>query len=186
MYKRSFVREGDTLSPGGGKVQPVPQQFPSTYDGKLACHEGDPVYCNTCKSWGATKCVPPFRPCTDSRGRQANLDGDLCLCRCQVPPRLKARFHDISMNFEAYELAHMAGAIGWQAYAGHLSDGHEIVYEIFDALTEEPVEGMTYKLVSGSRTLLDDQKLEGGRSKAQSFNEHPDLSFIAWINGAKG
>ena len=121
MYWRPFIREGDSLTPGGGKVQPRPQQYPSTYDGKLACYKGDPVYCNTCKSWGVTKCVPPYRPHTDPEGRQANLDGDLCLCKCPNPPRLKALFDNVRMGFEGHEIAAMAGSSSWMAYAGHSS-----------------------------------------------------------------
>lgn len=118
MYWRPFIREGDSLTPGGGKVQPRPQQCPTIHFGKLACYEGDPVYCNTCKSWGVTKCVPPYRSHTDSEGRQANLDGDLCLCKCPTPPRLKASFDNVRMNFEERELLGMAGVKGWMSYAG--------------------------------------------------------------------
>ncbi len=184
MYKRSFIREGDTLTPGGGKVQPKPQQYPSTYDGKVACYEGDPVYCNTCKSWGVTKCVQPYHPQTDSNGRQANLDGDLCMCKCPTPPRLKALFDNNSMGFEGHEIAGMAGAILWQAYAGHKIEEHEIFYEIVDAKTERSIDGMTYKLTSGNKTLLDGKSLDGGKSKPYTINEHPSLSFIVWIQGA--
>lgn len=118
MHKRSFIREGDSLSPGGGEVKPKPQQYASTYHGKLACYEGDPVYCNACESWGTTKCVPPFRPDTDPNGRQANLDGDLCLCKCPVPPRLKASFDNIYMSFQEHEILGMAGSSEWMSYAG--------------------------------------------------------------------
>lgn len=118
MYWRSFIREGDSLTPGGGRVQPKPQQYPSTYHGKLACYEGDPVYCNTCKIWGVTKCVQPYRPATDPEGRQANLDGDLCLCKCPTPPRLKASFDNVRMGFEEHELLGLTGVSGWMSYAG--------------------------------------------------------------------
>lgn len=184
MYWRSFIREGDSLTPGGGKVQPGPQQYPSTCHGKLACYEGDPVYCNACKSWGATKCVPPYRPSTGPDGRQANLDGDLCLCKCPTPPRLKASFDNNRMGFEELQLAGISGVIPWRAYAGHEMEEHEILYEIVDAKTENPVEGITYKLTSGSGTLLDAQTLENGRTKPYSINGHPSLVFIAWIKGA--
>jgi hypothetical protein len=183
MYWRPFIREDDGLTPGGGVVKPRPQQYPSTYHGKLACYEGDPVYCNTCKSWGVTKCVPPYRPHTDPEGRQANLDGDLCLCKCPTPPRLKASFDNVRMGLEEHEVAAMPGAILWRAHAGHEIEEHEIVYEIVDAKTGSPVEGMTYKLASGGRTLLDSKALDNGTTKPYSINEHPNLSFVAWIKG---
>ncbi|MBQ1761876.1 MAG: PAAR domain-containing protein [Aquincola sp.] len=164
-------------------VKPKPQRYPVTHNGKLACYEGDPVYCNTCKSWGVTKCVPPYRPHVDPQGRQANLDGDLCLCKCPTPPRLKASFENVRMAFEGHEIANMAGAIPWLAHAGHLTEEYEIIYEIVDAKTEKPVDGLLYKITSGGKSLLDGQKLEEGRSKPYSVNEHPALSFIAWMKG---
>jgi len=184
MYRRSFIRDGDTLAPGGGKVQPKPQQYPSTFGGKLACWEGDPVYCNTCKSRGVTKCVPPYRPYTDPVGRQISLDGDLCLCKCPTPPRLKALFDNAWMGFGGHEISGMAGSILWQAYAGHELEEHEIVYEIVDAKTKKAIEGMMYKLTSDNKTLLDGKNLEDGKSKPHLINEHPSLNFIAWIGGA--
>lgn len=183
MYWRSFIREDDSLIPGGGVVKPRPQQFPSRYNGKLACYEGDPVFCNACKSWGVTKCVPPYRRHAGPDGRQSNLDGDLCLCKCPTPPRLKASFENVRMCFQEQEVAANPEAISWQIYAGHAIEEHEIVYEIVDAATGSPVEGMTYKLMSAGNTLLDSQALENGRSKACSLNEHPSLIFIAWIKG---
>ena len=85
------------------------------------------------------------------------------------------------MGFEAHELAGIFGVIPWRAYSGHEIEEYEIV----DAKTENPVEGMTYKLISGSGTRLDAQTLENGRTKPYAINEHPDLSFIAWIKGPK-
>jgi uncharacterized Zn-binding protein involved in type VI secretion len=105
MFWRAFIREGDTVIPGGGLVQPIAQSPRIRYSGKLACFEGDPVYCNSCKSWGTTQCVQPFRPHKGPDGRQVNLDGDLCLCKCPEPPRLKALHNDVRMGFEG-ELRH--------------------------------------------------------------------------------
>jgi hypothetical protein len=104
MLHRAFIREGDTLEPHGGTVKPVPQTYPQVYGGKHACFEGDPVYCNACKTWGVTKCVPPLRPMTGPDGRQINLDGDFCLCKCSTPPRLKASQTTMCMGFEGHEL----------------------------------------------------------------------------------
>jgi hypothetical protein len=87
------------------------------------------------------------------------------------------------MVFDADEMASMSGAIPWLAYAGHEIEDHEIVFEIVDAKTGSPVEGMTYKLASGGRTLLDSKTLDNGTTKPYTINEHPNLSFVAWIKG---
>ena len=183
MYERPFICEGDTVTPGAGNVQPAFQSSPTSYYGKLACYEGDPVYCETCKTWGVTKCVPPFRRHTDMRGRQSNLDGDLCLCKCPTPPRLQARSKNVCMRFEGHELAAMPGSIPWLAYAGHPMEAHDIIYEIVDAKTGEAIEGMTYKLASANSLLLDREQLAGGKSRPYSVHAHPHLTFIAWIEG---
>lgn len=183
-YCRGVIREGDTVVPGGGFVRPSPQAYPAMYFEKLASFEGDPVFCNTCQSWGVTKCIPPLRPNTDSRGRQANLDGDLCICKCPTPPRLKSSLASICVCFEEKELEAIAGAIPWRIYAGHSVDEHEIIYEIVDAVTGKALEGMTYKLTSAGRTLVDSQLLNGGKTEARSLNNHLDLAFIAWIRRA--
>ena len=122
MYWRAYICAGDTITPGGGIVQPAPQIYPITYHGKNACFEGDPVYCNTCKSWGKTKCVAPLQSDTASDGRQANLDGDLCLCKCPVPPRLKALSQTDGMGFDGVEVDKMAGVLPWLVSAGHLGN----------------------------------------------------------------
>lgn len=79
----------------------------------------------------------------------------------------------------------MPEAIPWRIYAGHEVEEHEILYEVVDAESGEPVEGMTYKLISNGKTLLDSQPLRNGKSESRSFNEHPNLNFVAWIEGAK-
>ncbi len=182
MYNRAYIRDGDsTTSHGEVRVPPITMTIGSPP--RFICFEGSPVYCPACKSMGVTKCVPPFRPFTGTDGRQINLDGDLCICKCPQPPRLKTAFDTPSMVFDADEMASMSGAIPWLAYAGHEIEDHEIVFEIVDAKTGSPVEGMTYKLASGGRTLLDSKTLDNGTTKPYTINEHPNLSFVAWIKG---
>ena len=112
-------------------------------------YEGDPVYCNACKSWGVTKCVPPYRPNTDPIGRQANLDGDLCICKCSNPPRLKALFDDYRMHFQAHEIAGMAGSDAWLIHAGHAPlskarEKHGKVFEFKDSETGKLLANRTF------------------------------------------
>ena len=115
---RSCIRDGDTTT-AGGRVEAKPQQWPVTYGDQHAAFEGDPVWCPACKSHGVTKCVPPLRPNTGPDGRQKNLDGDLCLCKCPTSPRLVARFNNVRVGFSSDEAARMAGSGAWLAYAGH-------------------------------------------------------------------
>ncbi|WER46549.1 PAAR domain-containing protein [Cupriavidus sp. WKF15] len=49
--------------------------------------EGDAVWCPACKTTGHILCVGP-RHANSFHGRKDALDGDLCICRCDPPPRL--------------------------------------------------------------------------------------------------
>ena len=156
MVWRAFIREGDTLTPDGGKVQPVPQQWPVIYDGKHACFEGDPVYCNACKSWGVTQCVPPYRPHAGPDGRQVNLDGDLCLCECPKAPRLKALFDNNGMHFdgavEENENVDMTQASPWLAPANSspAMTRFDQYFVVYDKVTSTPVDGFCYGIATPS------------------------------------
>src|SRR5690349_2820348 len=103
-FKRAFIRDGDTTTTGG-RVQPPVNTNTLGTPPRHRCYEGDPVHCAACNTTGVTRCVPPYRPYTGVDGRQANLDGDLCICRCAEPPRLKALFNENTMDFEAHEIA---------------------------------------------------------------------------------
>ncbi len=62
--------------------------------------EGDAVWCPACKTTGHILCVGP-RHLNSYHGRKDALDGDLCICRCDPPPRL---IH--SMTGMAHVLTH--------------------------------------------------------------------------------
>ncbi|WP_147284401.1 PAAR domain-containing protein [Pseudacidovorax intermedius] len=163
MYYRALIREGDTLKPGGGLVQPKPQQYKVEYFGKLACFEGDPVFCNACKTWGVTKCVPPYRPQTDAIGRQANLDGDLCMCKCAVPPRLKATLDTIRMCFEPHEI--VGDAVSWFIGEGHdpavIGMNADQRFVLVDSITGQALAGSAYVLECDGMTVQGVTDLHG-------------------------
>ena len=104
--KRYWICQGDTTT-AGGQVQASGYLMP--VDGKSVALEGDPVHCPACHSTGTIQCVAPLRPCTDPTGRQISSDGDVCLCKCPVPPRLKASQRRHGMGFGAEEIASVSG-----------------------------------------------------------------------------
>ncbi|MFC5772361.1 hypothetical protein [Thauera sinica] len=87
------------------------------------------------------------------------------------------------MGFDGHEIARMAGAMQWLAYAGHESGEHEIFFEIIDATTNQPINGMAYKLVNENGVVAESQKLTNGKTSSFSLKEHPNLTFIAWHDG---
>jgi hypothetical protein len=60
----------------------------------------------------------------------------------------------------------------------------ERYFEIVDATSEVPIEGMTHKLLSDGRALVYDAMLAGGRTRAFLVKEYPNLAFVAWREGA--
>lgn len=61
----------------------------SSINGQFMAREGDDVYCPECDSTG--KIVLDGARLNDSmEGRQAALEGDLCSCKCDPPPKLIA------------------------------------------------------------------------------------------------
>lgn len=60
-----------------------------TIDGQAIACEGDEGECPACDSTGVIVCDGPHLP-ELMGGRAAALDGDLCHCKCDPPPRLIA------------------------------------------------------------------------------------------------
>ena len=104
MYSRPFIRSGDKTTSMGTILAPFNGMTVGD-DSRHVCYEGNPVYCPACDSLGITKCIPPFRQFTGFNGRQANLNLDICICRCPVPPTLVASQTAYGMSFEAHEIA---------------------------------------------------------------------------------
>lgn len=57
--------------------------------GQDLAREGDQVKCPECDSTGTIICVGP-RLSEEWEGRKPALDGDLCKCKCDPPPKLIA------------------------------------------------------------------------------------------------
>lgn len=118
MFKRTRISEGDTTT-SGGRVEPRPQSCPMTFDGRLAGLEGDPVWCPACGTYGVAKCVMPFLQDFAPGGKQKLLDGDLCICRCPVPPRLIGSLKHYWFGFESHHIHKLGPACaGWIAHMG--------------------------------------------------------------------
>ena len=176
---RRVIRLGDPTTHGG---QVVSASATRIIDGKPVARKGDHVTCPL-PGHGVVTIIEGDPLWTDD-GRPIALEGHKCSCGCSLISTLGSliRAHEGS-GVASLGVGGDAGAILWQPYAEHDVEEHEIMYEIVEAETENPIEGMTYKLTSGSEILLDGQQLEGGKTKAYSVYEHPTLNFIVWISG---
>ena len=75
------------LTTVGGKVM-TGWEYGSIND-QLVAREGDLVFCPACHSNGVIVCTGPHLVETWG-GKDAALEGDLCLCKCDPPPTLIA------------------------------------------------------------------------------------------------
>lgn len=104
--RRYFIIVGDKTTSNGTVLEGEERV---TIHGKAqACH-GARIYCPTCKSEGRIAGAGPSRPHT-LHGKQAALENDLCICKCDPPPRLLASQHYASMSFDSEELCRMGYA----------------------------------------------------------------------------
>ncbi|QNA88131.1 PAAR domain-containing protein [Massilia sp. Dwa41.01b] len=86
MPDRFYMTLGATTTAGG---EVTSASSLTAIDGAAIALEGDTVSCPRCLSDGV---IAPDGPRLDvaHEGRQYALDGDLCLCKCNPPPRLVA------------------------------------------------------------------------------------------------
>ena len=62
-------------------------------------------------------------------------------------------------------------------------DEFEHYFEIVDAMSGAPIEGMAYTLISDDVSLVKSESLAAGKTKIVSMNDYPNLTFIAWRTG---
>jgi uncharacterized Zn-binding protein involved in type VI secretion len=84
MIKRYHITQGATTT-AGGVVTSASSLI--NIDGIRVALEGDSVFCKACNSTGVIKADGP-RLGHRFDGREIALTDDLCLCRCDPPPRL--------------------------------------------------------------------------------------------------
>ena len=140
MGKRFYIHVGDTTT-SAGKV--LTGLSTSTWHGIPNAFDGDAVECPNCGSVGQIRTVGSRISSVGSHGRQHALSGDLCLCKCNPPPRLVAsqdsawtegEAGDVVMNEAAR--AGMAAA----AFAGSWRAGVSTVGDAGEAVDAQPVD----------------------------------------------
>ncbi|WP_296650109.1 hypothetical protein [Paraburkholderia sp.] len=142
------------------------------------------THCTACKQEGFIAPKGPRWPGTGPNGQQWALSGDINVCGCNPPPVFYAE-RGMSMTFTAEEAAALVApyASSRGLATQDADEDLEHYFEIVDAKTGAPVEGMTYKLSSDGQALVYDAALESGRTHAFSVKDHPNLVFVAWFEG---
>ncbi|WP_179711281.1 PAAR domain-containing protein [Paraburkholderia bryophila] len=101
--KRSYLKVGDKSSAGGTATEGIALM---SHHGTQLTFVGATVECPACLSMG--KIVPRGpRWAGNLMGKQVALEGDVCACQCYPLPVMLASQSDMTMSFEAHELARM-------------------------------------------------------------------------------
>lgn len=174
----------------GGHIVPMVVGVSHQIMGHNVAFIGAQAFCKECKSIGiVSKAGGPARRLHS--GIEIALDADILLCRCSSPPRMIASTQHISWHDDLVEamgdVPMPVGRNGIGAKDGLSSEQAdedlERYFEIVDAKTDTPIEGMTYNLLSDGQAVVYDATLAGGRTRAFSVKDHPDLAFVAWREG---
>jgi uncharacterized Zn-binding protein involved in type VI secretion len=104
--KRYYITVGAKTTVGGTVVSGLPH---GRINGQAMAREGDEVKCPECDSTGTIICVSP-RLSEEWDGRKPALDGDLCKCKCDPPPKLIANQTIRSQRIETGNVAPPARA----------------------------------------------------------------------------
>lgn len=73
----------------------------TSFNGLMIAREGDRVACPACGTEGVIALTGPHLH-ENWGGKQAALEGDLCMCKCDPPPTLIANQHSKSQDFEPH------------------------------------------------------------------------------------
>ena len=93
--KRYVILHGDKTTANGTVVA---RSTTIQFEECDVAHEGDDVQCPACNTTGKIKCEGPRQVMTAPDGRRAALSDDLCICKCDLPPRLVATQQSMSVD----------------------------------------------------------------------------------------
>ncbi|WP_414441878.1 PAAR domain-containing protein [Burkholderia sp. 22PA0106] len=85
MVRRYDILKGDRTTSDGTVLG---GDFNDRVGDREQAYEQDDVWCPACQSIGRIVCYGARLSMKGPAGREAALDGDLCVCQCDVPPRL--------------------------------------------------------------------------------------------------
>ena len=101
--RRYHVKQGDKTTAGGVVLEGIANTF---HHDTLLSFVGAKIYCHGCKSQGVLAPEGPRFP-DDFMGHKPALNNDICICRCDPPPRLLASQGTMYEEYGPAELAAM-------------------------------------------------------------------------------
>jgi uncharacterized Zn-binding protein involved in type VI secretion len=93
--KRYLILDGDQTTVAGTVHA---KATPRGLNGRHIAHEADDVSCPACGSTGKISCDGPRLSMNGPDGRRTALSDDLCICKCDPPPKLLASQQSMSVE----------------------------------------------------------------------------------------
>jgi len=103
MFRRYHIRLGAKTS-AGGVVKTASTRM--TLNGVPLAIDGDLIDCPACGAEGVIQCVQP-RISSRYNGKEIALSDDLCICKCNPPPKLIA---DQTFKYQTLAVASVESA----------------------------------------------------------------------------
>jgi len=160
----------------GGKVTTAPGFF--TIQGVPVAYEDDAVSCPACNTVGVIKPDGP-RLGDTFNGKQVALSGDLCICKCDPPPRL---VENQAFSFQRIDGDWLAGQASAAAAAAATLNGagsagaarlEGIPLVLLDPETDAPYRHRAYRL-----------ELQGGVIEGKTDGDGATRPLTAWEQAA--
>jgi len=149
-----MLLKGDKTTADGVVLDGVAAGF---NNGTPLTYHGASILCPTCKSTGRIVGAGPSWPMTFN-GLQVALENDLCICKCNPPPRLLSSQDDMFMTFESHELAGM----GLHSDGRQLQGSSNVFDEQVRAVGAGASEGYPYYIETPDGHVLSGNLAEGG------------------------
>lgn len=93
--KRYAILNGDSTTANGTVLA---SSITPELNGQSIAYENDDVSCPACSSTGKIQCDGPGLPVTGPDRRRVALSDDLCICKCDPPPKLVASQQAMSVD----------------------------------------------------------------------------------------
>jgi len=168
MVMRFYVRKGDSTNAGGTVIHG--SGTTDSFNQGMA-YEGDSVHCPRCRSMGQIVCDGPRWSMTGMDGREAALNNDICLCKCNPLPRLLSGQGVMSMD--------TAGAPGSSNAAGndHPNLPKDEQFLLRDPQSGTPLDNVLYEIRTGAGDLIRGTTDANGRTQRVKTDDPQSLTF---------
>ncbi len=153
--RRYYLKVGDRSTAGGTVTEGIEGCY---HHGTLITFLGAHVYCPACKSTGRIVAKGPRWP-DNLMGKNAALDGDLCVCRCDPPPVMLPSQNSMCQSFDAQALERL----GFGPIAAPLKKEAEAIYD--EQIQFKTSEGIAISHIA-YKLILSDGSIEEGMTDA--------------------